>query len=113
MSYCHLKDSKEHSNTCEEIKDGKNTDTKEQALLKEHVEVLECQKKGLKGIGQKLLEESAQTLKSLMDWYEQQMKINKDKFEKEKTALLTEFNDIPKHLAGKMQSQFLLDKQIE
>jgi hypothetical protein len=34
MSYCHLKDSKEHSNTCEEIKDGKNTDTKEQALLK-------------------------------------------------------------------------------
>ena len=46
-----------------------------------------------------------------MDWYEQQMKINKDKFEKEKTALLTEFNDIPKHLAGKMQSQFLLDKQ--
>ena len=43
-------------------------------------------------------------LEKRYEWYEQQMKINKDKFEKEKTALLTEFNDIPKHLAGKMQS---------
>jgi len=39
------------------------------------------------------------------------MKINKDKFEKEETALLKEFNDTTKHSAGKMQSEFLLNKQ--
>ena len=39
------------------------------------------------------------------------MKINKDKFEKEETALLKEFSDTTKHSAGKMQSEFLLNKQ--
>ena len=38
-----------------------------------------------------------------MDRYQQQVKINKHEFEKEKTALLKEFNDTTKHLAGKMQ----------
>jgi hypothetical protein len=43
-----------------------------------------------------------------MDWYKQQMKIDRVEFKLKKTALLKEFNDTTKQLAGKMQSQFLL-----
>jgi len=43
-----------------------------------------------------------------MDWYKQQMKIDRVEFKLKKTALLKEFNDTIKQLAGKMQSQFLL-----
>ena len=43
-------------------------DAKEQALLKEHVEVVERYKKELKEREQKLIKEKIQTLKSIQDW---------------------------------------------
>ena len=48
----------------------------------------------------------------MMDRYEQQLKINRVKYEKEKTALCKEFDDTTKRLAGKIQSQFLMDKTV-
>ena len=51
-----------------------------------------------------------QTLKNMIDQNKQQLKINIDKLEKERSPLHKEFITHSKELLGKLESQFLTNK---